>query len=67
VTFKLYKEGTYLIVITDINGRVIFRKNLKNGSIREQILNLSDFPHGMYILNIFEKESSGQYSFKIVK
>ncbi|NJK86410.1 MAG: T9SS type A sorting domain-containing protein [Bacteroidales bacterium] len=67
VTLILYKEGTYHIVITDVNGRVMFRKNLKNSSIREQILNLSDFPHGMYILNIFEKESSGQYSLKIIK
>lgn len=50
------------ITITDLNGRVVLNERM-NAS--RTTLNVSDYPNGMYLLNLVHK--SGKASFKLLK
>ena len=57
--------GKYLITITDVNGKRVYRKSLENSNGEIEINSLGNLASGIYFINA--TGTSGEYFSKVVK
>ena len=56
---KLFSASLELRLI-DMSGHQLFRKEIAQGSFREEVIDVSDYDTGVYMLNIVDTRQSNQ-------
>ena len=66
ISFKDVVGEAFDISIFDLNGRLVYRKELIDSTSNET-LNFSEYSSGLYILNIEQRTTKKSKTFKIIK